>query len=217
MTTRTQMRTMLRRRLADEGPDPLWEDDFLNDAIAEGIRRYSTHVPRQEVAAVAVQAGDREVEMPENVNALRVARVFDDQGMLWRRWEGSGEPPPVPYGHAGGARDATWRVWANALLLGMPAPRTGLWRIEHLVHRMEPVDDLAPLDIQPNDEDIVVALALAVALSRRAISEGKRYTGRAGVHPLAAAARSAQSDADRMFWKRTPRARGGSLDPGAGQ
>lgn len=206
---------MLRRRLEDEGPDPLWLDEFLNDAIAEAIRRYSTHVPRQEVAALAVIAGDREIEMPENVNALRVVRIFDDRGVLWPRWEGSGEAPPVPHGQPIGT--GTWRVWANTLLLGSASPRTGLWRAEHLVHRDEPVDDIMPLDIQPNDEDIIVALALAVALSRRAISEGKRYTGRAGVHPMAAAARSAQVDADRMFWSRTHRAKGGSLDPRASQ
>lgn len=204
---------MIRHRLADEGPDPLWDDAFLNDAIAEAVRRYSTHLPRQEVAAIAIQAGDREVEMPEDVNALRIVRVFDDRGVLWPRWEGSGEAPPVPHGQPG---DATWRVWGNAVLLGTPAPRTGLWRIEHLVHRREPESDLAPLDIQPNDEDIIVALALSVAFSRRAISEGKRYTGRAGVHPLAAAARSAQVDADRMFRLRTQRARGGSLNPASG-
>lgn len=110
----------------------------------------------------------------------------------------------------------TWRVWANMLLLGSAVPRSGLWRIEHLVHRDAPVDDIVAVDIQPNDEDIIIALALAVALSRRAISEGKRYTGKAGVHPLAAAARSAQVDADRMFWTRTHKARGGSLDPRAG-
>lgn len=214
MTTRPELRTMLRLRLADEGPDPLWEDGFLNDAIAEAVRRYSTHVPRQEVAAIGVAAGDREIEMPEDVNALRVVRIFDDRGHVWPRWEGSGEMPPVPHGQPG---DATWRVWGNTVLLGRPAPQTGLWRFEHLVHRDAPMDDIVPLDIQPNDEDIVVALALAVALSRRAISEGKRYTGKSGVHPLAAAARSAQVDADRMFWRRTHQARGGSLDPRAGQ
>lgn len=204
---------MLRNRLEDSGPDPLWSDEVLNDAIAEAVRRYSTHVPRQEVAAIAVLAGDREIEMPEDVNALRVARVFDDQGRPWPRWEGYGEAPPVPMGAASGA--TTWRVWGNMLLLGAAVPRTALWRIEHLVHRDAPVDDVTPVDIQPNDEDIIIALALAVALSRRAISEGKRYTGKAGVHPLAAAARSAQVDADRMFWSRTHRARGGSLDPQA--
>jgi hypothetical protein len=205
---------MVRHRLADEGPDPLWDDAFLNDALAEAIRRYSTHVPRQEVAAIGVAAGDREIEMPEDVNALRVVRVFDDVGNLWPRWEGAGVAPPVPHGQPG---DATWRVWGNTVLLGHPAQRTGIWRIEHLVHRDAPEDDLMPVDIQPNDEDIIVALALAVALSRRAIAEGKRYTGRAGVHPLAAAARSAQVDADKMFWTRAHRARGGSLDPGSGQ
>src|SRR5690606_39206071 len=110
---------------------------------------------------------------------LRVARVFDDRGMLWPRWEGSGEAPPVPMGPSGGT--TTWRVWANMLLLGSAALTTGLWRIEHLVHREAPVDDVLPVDIQTNDEDIIIALALAVALSRRAISEGKRYTGKAGV------------------------------------
>lgn len=214
MTTRPEMRAMLRHRLEDSGPDPLWSDEVLNDAIAEAIRRYSTHVPRQEVAAVAVMAGDREIEMPENVNSLRVARVFDDRGTLWSRWEGSGQAPPVPMGPAGGT--PTWRVWGTMLLLGMPAQRTSLWRVEHLVHRDAPVADATPIDIQPNDEDIIVALALSVALSRRAISEGKRYIGKAGVHPLAAAARSAQVDADKMFWARTHRVRGGSLDPQAG-
>lgn len=213
MTTRSQVRTMVRNRLEDSGPDPLWSDDVLNDAIAEAIRRYSTHVPRQEVAALAVAAGDREIEMPEDVNALRVARLFDDRGAPWHRWEGIGEPPPVPMGPAGGT--TTWRVWGNMILLGDAVRRSGLWRAEHLVHRTTPTDDVTPLDIQPNDEDIIVALALAVALSRRAISEGKRYTGKAGVHPLAAAARSAQVDADRMFWSRTHRVRGGSLDPRA--
>lgn len=214
MTTRPEMRTMIRHRLADEGPDPLWDDDFLNDAIAEAVRRYSTHIPRQEVAAIGVQPGDREIEMPEDVNALRIVRVFDDRGMLWPRWEGSGEAPPVPHGQPG---NVTWRVWGNTVLLGVPAPRNGIWRLEHLVHRDAPADDLLTLDIQPNDEDIIVALGLAVALSRRAINEGKRYTGRAGVHPMAAAARSAQVDADRMFWSRTQRARGGSLNPRSGQ
>jgi hypothetical protein len=213
MTTRPQVRAMLRNRLEDSGPDPLWSDEVLNDAIAEAVRRYSTNVPRQEVAALAVMTGDREIEVPEGVNALRVARVFDDRGMIWPRWEGFSDAPPVPMGPAGGTR--TWRVWANMILLGDAAPRTGLWRVEHLVHRLTPADDDVQLDIQPNDEDIIIALALSVALSRRAISEGKRYTGKAGVHPLAAAARSAQVDADRMFWSRLHRARGGSLDPRA--
>lgn len=213
MTSRLQLRAMVRQRLEDTGPDPLWDDTFLNDAIAEAVRRYSTYLQRQEVAAVAVLAGEGEIELPENVNALRVVRIFDDLGNLWPIWEGSGERPPVPGADAGAD---TWRVWGNVILLGRPAPRNGLWRVEHLVHRSTPMNDSEPLDIQPNDEDILIALSTSVALSRRAIAEGKRYTGRAGVHPLAAAARSAQADADRMFWARTHRARGGSFDPRAG-
>lgn len=211
MSTRADVRAMLRYRLEDHGADPLWTDEFLNDAIAEAVRRYSTKIERQEVAAVTVMAGDREIELPGSVNPLRIARIFDDRGTLWVRWEGYGDTPPVPMGPAGGTM--TWRAWGGMVILGDAAHRTGLWRVEHLVHRTAPTDDVTPLDIQPNDEDIIVALSLSVALARRAISEGKRYTGKAGVHPLAAAARSAQVDADRMFHSRTHKARGGSLDP----
>lgn len=212
MTNRLQLRAMLRNRLEDHGPEPLWSDDFLNDAIAEAIRRYSTSMPRQAVSAIAVLTGDQEIEMPSDVNVLRVVRVFDDRGQLVPRWEGSGEQPPVPGGSAG----TTWRAWANSILLGKVVGRSGVWRIEHMVHREPPADDFEPLDIQPNDEDILIALSLSVALSRRAISEGKRYTGKSGVHPLAAAARTAQVDADRMFWSRTHKLKAGSFAEGGG-
>lgn len=219
MTNRMQLRDMLRNRLQDHGPDPLWADDFLNDAIAEAVRRYSTAMPRQAVSAIAVLIGDQEIEMPNDVNVLRVVRIFDDRGRLIPRWEGSGNPPPVPsLGVASPlSDDVTWRAWANTVLLGQPATRSGVWRIEHMVHRDPPADDFEALDIQPNDEDILIALSLSVALSRRAISDGKRYTGRSGVHPLAAAARTAQVDADRMFWSRTHKLKAGSFADGGGQ
>lgn len=210
MTTRLELRGMLRNRLQDHGPDPLWSDDFLNDAISEAVRRYSTSMPRQAVTTIAVLNGDQEIEMPAEVNVMRVVRVFDDRGVLIPRWEGAGDPPPVP----GANTELTWRAWANTILLGRMVTRSGVWRIEHMVHRETPSDDFEALDIQPNDEDILVALALSVALSRRAISEGKRYTGKSGVHPLAAAARTAQVDADRMFWSRTHKLKAGSFAEG---
>ena len=214
MTTRLDLRTMVRRRLADTSADPVWDDDFLNDAIAEAIRRYSTRVPRQAVVAINVDVGDREIPLPEEVNGLRVVRLFDDQGVLWKRWEGRTTDPPVSNGPSTGV--STWRAWGTELLLAAPAPRTGLWRIEHLAHRTDPSDDVTPLDIQPDDEDLLIAQTVAIALERRAIADGKRYTGRGGVHPLAAAARSARIDADRLFFERIRKPRGSFFDRQAG-
>ncbi|MBA2278189.1 MAG: hypothetical protein H0W06_10550, partial [Chloroflexia bacterium] len=88
MTTRLELRTMVRRRLADTSVDPLWDDALLNDAIGAGVRRYSARVPRQAVAAVAVAASSRVIAVPAEVNPLRVVRVFDDTGTVWPRWEG---------------------------------------------------------------------------------------------------------------------------------
>ncbi|MEJ7839974.1 MAG: hypothetical protein WKF81_14265, partial [Thermomicrobiales bacterium] len=72
MTTRLQMRQAVRRRLGDTGIDPLWDDLFLNDAIDEGIRRYSTRFPRQASTVLAVTVGDRELTIPPTVNAMQV-------------------------------------------------------------------------------------------------------------------------------------------------
>jgi len=199
----------LRRHLSDTGTHPLWDEPFLNDAITEAIRRYSILLPRQAVAAIPVTAGDREIEVPEDVNAMRVVHVFDDRGVSWQRWEQGAAPPPVPDSASTGA--SIWRAWGTTIILGTPAPRTGLWRIEHRANRIEPGDDLSDLDIQPGDEDIILSLAIATALHRRAVDEGKRYTGRSGVHPLAAAARTAQGDADHLLWHRLRHVRTGTL------
>ena len=152
---------------------------------------------------MTVAAGSRVVAVPAEVNPPRVVRVFDDTGTVWPRWEGPAEQTPAPNGQGG---DATWRVWGQELLLARPAPRTGSWRIEHLTHRSEPVDDATALDIQPGDEDLLIAQTIAIALERRAIADGTAWSGRGPVHPLAAAARSARMDADRLFWERLRRA-----------
>ena len=215
MPTRLDLRVILRRRLSDTGTNPLWEEEFLNDAITEAIRRYSTPVPRQAVAAIPVIAGDREIVLPEQVNAMRVVHVFDDHGTPWRRWEQTSDPPPAPAGYA--ENPAIWRAWGTTIILGMPAPRTGLWRLEHYANRDDPVDDVLELDISPGDDDLVLALAVSVALHRRAVAEGKRYNGRSGVHPIAAAARVAQADADRLLWHRFRHVRSGSLTNSLGK
>jgi hypothetical protein len=200
----------LRRHLSDTGTHPLWDETFLNDAIAEAIRRYSIPIPRQAIAAIPVVAGDRELEMPENVNAMRVVHVFDDHGLPWRRWEQNAEPPPAPIGYPAGS--SIWRAWGTVIILGTEAPRTGLWRIEHRANRVDPFDDVSDLDIQPGDEDVILSLAIATALHRRVIDEGKRSTGRSGVHPLAAAARTAQTDADQLLRHRLRHVRTGTLN-----
>lgn len=200
MPTRLELRAVIRRRLADSTVDPLWDDQLLNDAIAEGIRRYSTRVPRQESTLLAVTVGDRELTIPPTVNAMRVVRLFDDRGEMWKRWNGGSDFPPTP--EARTRNELVWRAWANAIFLDTPAPRSGFWRAEHLANRTVPTNDVDPIDIQPGDDDLIVALALAIALDRRAISDGKRYTGKSGVHPLAAAARTARIDADRLVWER---------------
>ncbi len=204
-TTRGELRAMVRRRLDDESPDPLWNDAFLNDAIAEAIRRYGVRLPREETTAIAVTAGAREIALPENVNDARILRLFDDRGMIWRSWDAVDDDPPAPQSPATG--ELAWRLWSGNILLASPAPRTGSWRIEHHASRtLVGSDDLA-LDMEPGDEDIHIALAMSAALSRRGIAEGKR----ASSTPMLVAARATQIEAERLFWLRGRRARGSAF------
>lgn len=208
-TTRGMLREMVRRRLADTSAEPLWDDAFLNDAIAEAVRRYSDRFPREVATLANVSAGARMVSVPGGVSPLRIVRVFDDMGEVWRQWEGSlSSLPPVSYSPSSGER--LWRVWGGDLMLASPVPRTTVWRLEHLADRLVPEDDVTPMDFEIGDEDIHIALTMNVALVRRAIADGKRTTGR-GAHPLVGAARMAQVDADKLFWLRRRRAKGATL------
>ncbi|MGC4107243.1 MAG: hypothetical protein QM753_13045 [Thermomicrobiales bacterium] len=208
-TTRAGVRAMVRRRLADTSAEPLWEDAFLDDAIAEAVRRYSDRFPREDAVMASVSAGARMVAIPGGVSPFRLVRVFDDRGDLWQQWEGSlSALPPVPFAPSSGER--LWRVWGDDLMLASPVPRTSIWRLEFLEDRAAPEDDVTPLDAEIGDEDILIALAMNVALVRRAIADGKRTTGK-GAHPLMGAARMAQVDADKLFWLRRRRAKGSTL------
>ncbi|MGB3308089.1 MAG: hypothetical protein WBA63_18025 [Thermomicrobiales bacterium] len=208
-TTRAELRAMVRRRLADTSADPLWDDQFLNDAIAEAVRRYSARIQREAATTTAVTAGDRELTVPDGINPHRIVKIFDDRGDIWRQWsETVRSLPPVAYAPSSG--DHFWRVWGSDVMLASPAPRTGTWRLEYLADRIVVADDETPMDMQPGDEDIHIALAMNVALTRRAIADGKRTTGK-GTHPFSDAARTAQVDADKLFWLRRRRAQGTSM------
>lgn len=210
-TTRAALRQMVRRRLADTSADPLWEDAFLDEAIAEAVRRYGDRVPREASASATVVAGARTLTIPAGVRATRIERIFDDLGEPWSRWSGSlAVEPPAPAAPSRGER--LWRVWGDEVILASPVPRSAVWRLEFLADRTVPTDDATALDAEGGDEDILIALAMQVALVRRAIADGKRHLGAGqGTHPLMGAARMAQVDAEKLFWLRRRRVRGSTL------
>jgi hypothetical protein len=202
VTTRGDLRLIIRRKLNDSGL--LWDDLLINDAIDEGIRRYSTRFPKATSTIIAVSAGAREISLPSTIRAARVVRVFDDSGREWEPWHITLGYPPAPFGPPGGM--AIWRTWNDALILDSPAPRSGNWRIEHRADRALPTNDAATLDIEPMDDDLIIAIAVAVALQRRATDDAKHGIG-GHLHPLADYAERAMDDADRMIRARHRAAR----------
>jgi hypothetical protein len=94
--------------------------------------------------------------------------------------------------------------------LAIPTPRTGNWTVEHRTGRSLPADDVTAVEIISGDEEIVVLIAVATALRRQVVAEGKQGLGR-GRDPISLAAEAARIEADRLVAARRRRVRGGWL------
>jgi hypothetical protein len=199
MTTRAELRASLRLRLEDSGGSPLWDDATLNDTLAAAIRAYGAAFPRQVTTGVTVAAGQTRIAAGTAIDPKRIARITDGAG-IW-------VPPWPPGEETAGARPTgqAWRLWSGDLVLAEPAAASaaGIWSVEHLTGRTPPASDGEAADILPGDEEIVLELALAAALARRAVEDAKR-----GVRSeTGARAEAARQNADRLIQRRRRRAR----------
>jgi hypothetical protein len=199
MSTRADLRADLRLRLEDTGPSPLWDDATLNESIAAAIRAYGAAFPRQVTTGVTVPAEATRVVTGATIDAARITRVTDAAGIWvppWPPWE---DPP--------GQRTPgqAWRWWSGDLILAEPAAASGagIWTVEHLTGRTPPATDGETLDVIAGDEEIVLGLAQAAALARRATEDAKR-----GMRSdVASRADAARHTAERLIHHRRRRAR----------
>ena len=201
MATRAELRAALRQRLEDTTLSPLWDDTMLNEALAGAIRAYGLRVPKQVVTQVVIAAGVTEAAVPA---------VTGDPGRLVRLIDPRGRIVPAAAGDpAAGLVAQSWRWWDGALRLSQPA-LGGTWRLEHLAPRQVPTADAGEVDIAAGDDELIVTLALAAALGRRATADAKRGA-RTELRALAEAARA---EAAHLFTARQRRVRGGWLEDG---
>jgi hypothetical protein len=215
MATRAELRASLRRRLEDAGASPLWDDATLNDALGGAVARYGVRLPKEAVATVNVTAGATAVPVATaGIEGERIARVLDEAGAIVPRM-GEAVGPSGNNGGAAGLEQA-WRWWNGELSLQRPATATGTWRIEYRGPRGVPADDVSAVGMAAGDEEIVLALAAAIALRRREVEDGKRgaYSRGAysrGAPPVLALAERAEGEAERLIGRRKRRAAGGWL------
>ncbi len=198
MTTRVELRAALRVRLEDGESQPLWDDAALNEAIAAAIGAYGLAFPRQATTGVAVAAGATRIASGAAIDPARIVRVTDAAGIWVMPWPPGDERP--------GEMGQAWRWWGADLILAEPAAASaaGIWTVEHLTGREPPATDGEAVDVLPGDEAIVLGLAEASALDRRATEDAKR-----GIRSDAAArAAAARAATERLIQRRKRRARG---------
>ena len=200
MTTRLDLRLALRRKLEDTGVNPLWDDVLLNDMIWNSLVRFSVRVPLEATASVAISPAVTTIPVTPALIRERVLRVIDAGGEI--------VPEAISAGPSGPDEARAWRWWNGSLVLNRPLGTAETWTIEYRAVRAMPADDASLIQIQPEDEPILVAMAAEAVLRRRAVEEMKR-NGLARV-PLALA-EAMMAEADRLLKNRRRTIRSGTL------
>ncbi len=201
MTTRLELRTMLRRRLEDSSGTPLWDDATLNELLADAVRRYGVRFPAEQTETVIVTDGATTVPVDDDLAGSDIVAVRDGNGGamprtrtdLDRSWT-SGQ---------------SWRWWKGGLVLSRPAAG-GTWEVDFLARRELVANDVDDVDIRSGDEEIVVLLAAASALMRRAVELSKRGVETGGLTLKKVADRYFR-EAESLMQARRRRATGGWL------
>lgn len=200
MTTRLELRTMLRERLEDTGPTPLWNSVTLNDALWNSLVRYGVRFPLERSISVPIPAGAKRILVSAMMPRQRVLRVLDGNGDV------APEAVDLDPRSAGGAQ--SWRWWNGEILLGHVSGSAQTWTVEYRGARLMPADDTSVVDVEPGDEPIVVAMAAEVLLRRRAVEDMKRGLNS---RPAQACAEAAMDEAQGMIRARRRAVRSGVL------
>ena len=200
MTTRLDLRLALRRKLEDTGVNPLWDDVMLNEALWNSLVRFGMRVPLEATVTVPIAAGTTTIEVSPMLRRERLLRVIDADG----------EPVPeaISSGPSGPGEARAWRWWNGSLILTRALGTAETWTVEFRAARSMPADDVSEVEIEPEDEPILIAMAAEVVLRRRAAEEMKR-NGVARV-PLALA-EAMMAEADRLLADRRRTVRSGVL------
>jgi hypothetical protein len=200
MTTRLDLRLALRRKLEDTRVNPLWDDVLLNEMIWNSLVRFSVRVPLEATATVAISPAVTIIPVTPTLIRERVLRVTDARGEI--------VPEAISFGPSGPGETRAWRWWNGSLMLSRPLGAAESWTVEYRAVRTMPADDGAAIQIQPEDEPILVAMAAEAVLRRRAVEEMKR-NGIARV-PLALA-EAMMTEADQLLKNRRRTVRFGTL------
>lgn len=195
MTTKAEFRDLLRRTLEDTSVyAPLWGDDTLDDATAEGLSRYGAILPLEQRSSVAVSPGATQISVSGLESSAWIVTVRDPAGRLIE---------PIPANDRIPAQG--WRWWNGAIELAKPAAG-GAWTIDWRAPRLLPASDGDDMPIRTGNEAAVCHFAVATALRRRAIEEAKR--GGKGGEALLAIALGFERSGERLARNRGRQLRG---------
>ena len=200
MTTRLDLRFALRRKLEDTGINPLWDDALLNDTLWNSLVRLGARIPLEASVSVPIPPNTTSIVVSPTIPNERLLRVIDARGEL--------VPAAVEFGPSGLGEARAWRWFNGTLLLTRPLGMGEAWTIEYRAVRTMPADDVTPVQIEPEDEPIMIAMAAETILRRYATEQMKRH-GVARV-PLACA-EAMMAEADRLLRDRRRNVRSGVL------
>lgn len=168
MTTRAELRTLVRTELNDVAATKLWSDALLNQWISEAVREYGRHEPREATTTLTTTANQADYPLPSDL--VTILRVEHPPGIV-RRAERAADgtdltdSPDWP----------TYEVYGGTLTL-RPAPAASgeAIALRYLGQYAVPAADGDTLATPPVDDDLLVWLVCARALAWLGTDEAKR-------------------------------------------
>jgi hypothetical protein len=174
VSTLAELRSALRVVLndGDQAAGYMWSDGQLNRYLADAVRAYGRHFPRELATSFAIVDGQATYPLPDGCDRVVRAEIVA---------AGNSEGELLVEG--GDAYGWGYRVFGGALILTeTPRAALGELKVEYAGAHADLVDDHTASSVPAGDEEMLLALAAAKAADSLVADDAKRaqFEGRAG-------------------------------------
>jgi hypothetical protein len=170
MTTRLDLRNLVRREVADTGSPPLWSDTLLNDALAAAFAAYSQYFPN--TLTVSVTSGANQATVAPGSPALGASAVIVDGVAVPQVPDAATlyEPafrnqvsqtivqPVMPFGVVA-THGQAWAFFDGVVNFRYPIPAGRAVTVRFLAAHALPNDDVTAVTVPDSDGELIVLYA----------------------------------------------------------
>ena len=170
MTTRLDLRNLVRRELADTSGSPLWADAQINDDLAAAFATYSEYFPNAASAASTSTAGQTTVALPVGVRSVDAVLIDNyavpqvgSQAILQepatRGIPSQSQVQPISATGAMASHVQAWAWFAQAVNFRFALTANRAIVVAYSLSHVLPGDDVTAVTVPDADDELIVLYA----------------------------------------------------------